>query len=239
MKDAKLLIFDLDNTLINYGGVTKRAWIKTCQNGVEKYKLNIDAMKIATKIIEVNNSIWEDESKRPKGNFSFYELRKSIVTKALSYLEINNEELVNWLVSNYSYFKYQAVYVFEDVFDTLNELKKRGYILALLTNGDSAFQREKLKRFDLEKLFDGIFIDGEQGVGKPEKKAYDNVLNQFNIQPNQAWMIGDHYLWEVVAPKSYGLNAIWVNRGKLGVKGNEDIKADFVIKNIGELLEIF
>ncbi|WRK54154.1 hypothetical protein SD457_03690 [Coprobacillaceae bacterium CR2/5/TPMF4] len=52
-------------------------------------------------------------------------------------------------------------------------------------------------------------------------------------------MIGDHYLWEVVAPKRFGLNAIWVNRGDLGVKGNEDIKADYVIKNIGELLQIF
>lgn len=239
MKDVKLLIFDLDNTLINYGGVSKKAWIETCLRGVEKYKLNVDAMKMASKIIEVNDLIWTDESKRPKGNFSFYELRKSIVTEALLYLQIDNKEFVEWLVSNYSYFKHQAVYVFEDVFDTLNELRKRGYLLALLTNGDSAFQREKLKRFDLEKLFDGIFIDGEQGVGKPEKKAYENVLNQFNVQPNQAWMIGDHYLWEVVAPKRFGLNAIWVNRGDLGVKGNEDIKADYVIKNIGELLQIF
>lgn len=239
MDDVKVLIFDLDNTLINYGGVTEKAWRLTCQKCIEKYGMNIDAIKIADEIVKVNNSIWEDENKRPKGNFSFYELRKSIVNEALNRLQINNDEIVEWIVSNYSYYKHEAVYVFEDVFDTLNELKNREYIIALLTNGDGVFQREKLKRFDMESLFDGIFIDGEQGVGKPEKQAYENVLNMFQVQPSEACMIGDHYLWEVVAPVSYGLKAIWVNRGELGVKGNEKIKADYVIKNIGELLDIF
>lgn len=239
MNDIKVLIFDLDNTLINYGGVTKKAWLLTCQKCIEEYHIQINAMKMADEIIKVNDSIWLDEKKRPKGNFSFYELRRSIVSEALKHFEINNNEIVEWLVSNYSCYKHEAIYVFEDVFDTLKELKKRGYMIALLTNGDSAFQREKLKRFDMEKLFDGIFIDGEQGVGKPEKQAYENVLNMFQVQPREACMIGDHYLWEVVAPIKYGLRAIWVNRGALGLEGNEEIKADFVIKNIGELLEIF
>lgn len=239
MKDIKVLIFDLDNTLINYGGVTEKAWKLTCQRCVEEKKMSLDAAKLTYEIIKVNNLIWEDENKRPKGNFSFYELRKSIVKEALSHLKIENDEIVEYIVSNYSHYKHEAVYVFEDVFDTLKELRKRGYLIVLLTNGDSAFQREKLKRFDMEKLFDGIFIDGEQGVGKPEKEAYDNVLNMFQVQPYEACMIGDHYLWEVVAPISYGLKAIWVNRGKLGMKGNENIKADYVIKNISELLRIF
>lgn len=239
MDDIKVLIFDLDNTLINYGGVTNRAWQLTCQNCLEEYEIKISALKMADEIVRVNNSIWEDEKKRPRGNFSFYQLRRSIVSEALKHLEIYHQEIVEWLVSNYSYYKHEAVYVFEDVFDTLTELKKRGYRIALLTNGDRDFQREKLKRFDMEKLFDGIFIEGEQGVGKPEKQAYENVLNRFQVQPGEACMIGDHYLWEVVAPIRYGLKAIWVNRGDLGIKGNEAVKADFVIQNISELLEIF
>lgn len=238
MDHVKVIIFDLDNTLINYGGVTDKAWKLTCQKCSEIYEMKSDAMTIANEIIAVNHSIWEDEKKRPKGNFSFNELRKAIVKEALCHLDIENSEIIDWLVFHYSYYKHEAVYVFEDVFETLTELKNRGYLIALLTNGDSTFQREKIKRFDLVKLFDGIFIDGEQGVGKPEKQAYENVLRMFDVQPFEACMIGDHYLWEVVAPKKYGLKAIWVNRGKLGVKGNEDIKADFEIHEIGELLNI-
>lgn len=239
MKDVKVLIFDLDNTLINYGGVTEKAWQLTCQKLVETYSVLQDAIDLANEIIKVNNAIWEDENKRPKGNFSFYELRKSIVKEALQHLGIEKEDIIEFLVQNYAVCKHEAVYVFEDVFDTLIELKKRGYSLALLTNGDSEFQREKLKRFDLERLFDGIFIDGEQGVGKPEREAYDNVLRLFQVQPYQSCMIGDHYLWEVVAPKSYGLKAIWVNRGELGLQGNEESKPDYTIYDIRDLLHIF
>lgn len=236
---VRLLIFDLDNTLINYGGLTQKAWQLTCEKLINSYQLDLDANQLTNEIVAVNNSIWEDESKRPKGNFSFNELRTSIVTKALQNLNVENEEIVKYLVNQYSKCKHEVIYVFEDVEVTLKELKKRGYLIALLTNGDSAFQREKLQRFDLEKLFDGIFIDGEQGVGKPEKRAYFNVLNYFNVAPNQACMIGDHFLWEVIAPKKYGLKAIWVNRGNLGVQSDEDTQADAVIKNIKELLNYF
>ena len=100
------------------------------------------------------------------------------------------------------------MYVFDDVHPTLQTLRKRGYTLALLTNGDASTQREKLARFDLEKPLDYIFIDGEQGVGKPDKQAYDNVLNACNVKASEACMVGDHYLWEVVAPKKYGLIVI-------------------------------
>ena len=240
MKNVKVLIFDLDDTLINYGGVTQQAWLLTCQKLVKEFKINLDALKLAHTIVQVNNALWNDEKRRPKGNFSFYELRKSIVKEALNYFEFENkEDIIEFLVQNYSQCKSDAIYMFEDVSYTLKELKKRGYFITLLTNGDSKMQREKLNRFQMETLFDGIFIDGEQGVGKPEKQAYDNVLSMFQAKPYEACMIGDHYLWEVVAPKRYGLKAIWVNRGKLEIHGHEDIKADYIIKSINELLNIF
>jgi len=109
----------------------------------------------------------------------------------------------------------------------------------LLIKGDSAFQREKLKRFATKSLFDAIFIDGEQGVGKPEKEAYENVLKMFQLEAYQACMIGNHYLCIIFAPISYGLKAVWVDRGQLGVAGYENIKANDVIKNIEELLNVF
>ena len=114
--------------------------------------------------------IWEDESKRPKGNFSFNELRTSIVTKALQNLNIENEEIVNYLVNQYSKRKHEVIYVFEDVEMTLKKLKKRGYLIALLTNGDRLFKEKSCNVLIWKNYLMGIFIDGEQGVGKPKKE---------------------------------------------------------------------
>lgn len=239
MNEVKVLIFDLDNTLINYGGVTKQAWQMTCKKVVEEFKLSCDYETMANQILVVNDEIWTNEDKRPKGNFSFYDLRTYIVKKALYNLDITNQEVITYLVNYYDDYKKQAVYMFEDVPNTLKTLKERGYSITLLTNGDGVTQREKLKRFNMERYFDGIFIDGEQGVGKPEYEAYNNILQAYNVKEQEACMIGDHYLWEVVAPINYGLKAIWVNRGELGLKGNEEVKPNYTIHNIGELLEIF
>lgn len=235
----KLIIFDLDNTLINYGGVTKKAWDLACLQMVKHYSINVDALKIADEIFRVNNSIWEDEEKRPRGNFSFDALRKRIVSEAFHHLKIDNSKAIDFLVNNYAKYKYEAIYVFNDVRPTLETLRNRGYILALLTNGDAMTQREKLARFNLEELFDHIFIDGEQGIGKPEKQAYDNVLNACHVDAKETFMVGDHYLWEVVAPKRYGLGAIWVNRDESLPPQDSIITPDYIIKNINELLNIF
>lgn len=239
MKKIKVLIFDLDNTLINYGGVTRRAWEISVHKAMSNYPLPCKEKELVDQIISINDALWENEAQRPHGNFSFYELRKHIVSSAFEQLSITHAECLEFLVVNYSYYKQEAIYVFEDVPVTLQKLRERGYHIALLTNGDSFTQREKLKRFAMEPMFDKIFIDGEQGVGKPDRKAYENVWNAFHVLPEETCMIGDHYLWEVIAPKEYGMYAIWVNRGNLGIKEKEEQKADAIIEQMQELLQIF
>lgn len=239
MHEVQCIIFDLDNTLINYGGVTPKAWQLTVNQLIQQYGLSVDPSLLAKTIIAINDALWEDESRRPRGNFSFDEVRRSIVREALRKFDLDRAELVLFLVQHYGENKHAAVEVFPDVPKTLKILGERGYQLALLTNGDGVFQREKLSRFHLEPYFDGIFIDGEQGVGKPERAAYEGVLHYFHCLPSQACMVGDHYLWEVVAPKQYGLHAVWVNRGELGRKGHEDILPDATITQISECLDLF
>ena len=239
MNNIRLIIFDLDDTLINFGGVTEKAWKLTCESLVKQFSLDIDSEIIANEIVVINNAFWSDEEKRPKGNFSALDIRASIVSKALDKLNMKDEKLIDYLVNHYATYKYQAVSLYEDVPNVLKELKHRGYIITLLTNGDSTSQREKIARFDLEPLLDGIFIEGEQGVGKPDQKAYNNILNRFGVLEHEACMIGDHYLWEVVAPKKYGLKAIWVNRGDSIIPMDDHYHADYTINNISDLLDIF
>lgn len=239
MNNIKLIIFDLDDTLINFGGVTEKAWKLTSDNLVKQFSLDIDSETIANEIVTINNAFWSDEEKRPKGNFSALDIRTSIVSNALNNLNICEKEIIDFLVNHYATYKYQAVSLYDDVPSVLKELKHRGYIIALLTNGDSSSQRERIARFNLEPLLDGIFIEGEQGVGKPDQKAYNNILKRFGVLEHEACMIGDHYLWEVVAPKQHGLKAIWVNRGNSIISVDDNYHADYIIANISELLDIF
>lgn len=236
MKDVKLLIFDMDDTIINHGHVTKPAWIKTGEDMVKEFHLDEDGTLIGKEIGDVSEAIFSDENRRPRGNYSPKEMRTSIIKEAFENLGFHHEEVIEYMVERYDYYKKTLVYVYEDVFDTLKELKNRGYILTMLTNGDSVFQRNKIKRLGLEPYFDKTYVSGEMGTDKPHKEAYYMIIDQFQVKAEETCMIGDNYLWEAVAPKEYGLKSIWVNRVK---KVIEDNKADYTIENISELLDIF
>lgn len=236
MNDVKLLIFDMDDTLICVDSITKLSWIKTAEDMIEEFHIEGNGTSIGKMIGDVSESIHTDENKRPRGNYSPKEMRSYIIRETFQLLNFNHEEVIDYMVDKYDYYKKALVYVYDDVFETLSLLKQRGYILSMLTNGDSGFQREKINRLGLDTYFDKTFVSGEMGTDKPHKEAYYMICDHFGISPAHTCMIGDNYLWEVAAPKSYGLKAIWVNRDH---KEIEDNQSDYTIKSISELLDIF
>ena len=112
-----------------------------------------------------------------------------------------------------------------------------GKKLVAITNGDGQRQREKLQRFELTPYFDGILIEGEQGVGKPTQQAYQNALDICGVTANEACMVGDNYLWEVEAPKKYGLKGVWANTLGKKLPPERTVEPDLIITRIHELLE--
>lgn len=120
---------------------------------------------------------------------------------------------------------------------TLAQLKLLNYQLVLITNGDGQRQREKITRFNLTQYFDYILIEGELGFGKPEIQVYQKALDLCHINPQEACMIGDNYLWEVETPIRFGMQGIWVNRNNQKVISDQ-IKPSAIISNISELLNL-
>ena len=112
-----------------------------------------------------------------------------------------------------------------------------GVKLALVTNGASATQRDKITRFDLAHRFDHIQIEGEFGQGKPELAVYRHALEKIGCEACDAWMVGDNYEWEVVAPQKLGMCGIWYDPFEAGVPATATAKPTRVIKRLAELVE--
>lgn len=239
LEGIKAIFFDLDDTLINFGGVTKEAWDLTCQSMIKHYpRIKINALDLSQHIYIKNETLWADEKSRPKGNVDFNLIRLKIVKDVFNELGIEDQEALLFLVSNYALYKQEAIYLFPKVHETLDELHKRGYKLVLITNGDGQRQREKVQRFDLEKHFDFILIEGEQEYGKPDLRIYQKALDLCEVKANEACMVGDNYLWEVEAPIKYGLKGVWLNTSQKDIPMQHTYKPDLMIESISELLEI-
>jgi putative hydrolase of the HAD superfamily len=91
--------------------------------------------------------------------------------------------------------------------ETLDALRKR-YTTALLTNGPSCIQREKLCRLQLRDKFEVIVISTEVGKAKPDPEVFQVVLNCLSASPAEAVMVGNDQTNDVSGARAVGMGAI-------------------------------
>ena len=127
--------------------------------------------------------------------------------------------------------------LYPDAHATVHALRDAGVRLALVTNGAAETQRAKIERFDLAHRFHHIQIEGEFGQGKPELAVYRHALERLDVDPGEAWMVGDNYEWEVAAPQQLGMCGIWYDPFGAGVPAHATAQPTRIIRRLSELVE--
>jgi HAD superfamily hydrolase (TIGR01509 family) len=103
--------------------------------------------------------------------------------------------------------------LFPDALSTLAELKRRGYLLGIVTNrlwGGPPFY-EDLETIGLLEYFDAehIAISGDLGIRKPNPQIFLQPLNALQVAPQEAAMIGDSLSADILGAQPLGIYAIW------------------------------
>lgn len=96
-----------------------------------------------------------------------------------------------------------------DTRSTLDELRRRGLKLGVITNGPSEMQRHKLALLGLEHEFDTVVVSGEEGVRKPEEEIFRRALARCGIAAHEAVFVGDHPVADIEGAHRAGLRAVW------------------------------
>ena len=104
----------------------------------------------------------------------------------------------------------------EDVKETLSTLKSAGYKLALISDGRSLQQRNKIHALDLTRWFDteDIIISEEFGSEKPSPKNYEYFMNRYpgtqytyvGDNPQKDFLAPNHLGWETICLLDNGCN---------------------------------
>jgi putative hydrolase of the HAD superfamily len=98
-------------------------------------------------------------------------------------------------------------HTFEDVAAVLATLELP---MALVTNGASCLQREKLAASGLADHFDAVVVSGDLGVGKPDASVFRHALDV--VGADDGVMVGDSLDRDVDGALAAGLGAVWINR---------------------------
>lgn len=234
----KVILFDLDDTLISFDGVSNQAWNKSCIQLIERYRLNIDSDTLVEYIRNARERYWSNPERHKIGRINLLTARRKIAALAMEKLNIYNKDISNELADLYSVKRDKMIHLFPNTVITLEKLKEKGIRLGMITNGTCESQRRKINRFSIAKYFDQILIEGEVGYGKPDLRIYESALSFFNIAPKETWMVGDNLVWDIQAPQSFGMYGIWYDHCKIGLPKNSIIIPNKIINDISQLLAI-
>jgi putative hydrolase of the HAD superfamily len=203
---------------------------------IQNNNIIIEKDVLMKKINTTRKWYWADSERHKIGRRNINNARREIVKLALKeYVNIGIKKLEE-LADNYSNIHEDLWYLFDDVEETLQKIKERNIKLGIMTNGTSESQRRKLRRFDIEKYFDYIFIEGEVGYGKPDIKIYEYMLQKTGVECNKIIMVGDNLVWDIEPPQRLGIYTIWINTKEV-ILENYNIKPDKIIKKISDIIE--
>ena len=131
---------------------------------------------------------------------------------------------------------YKILSTFPEVKEVLQNLKKKDYKLAILSNGTPTLLNELVTSNNLDNIFDDIFSIEEVKTYKPDPKVYNIPIKKYQIQKNEVAYLSAN-TWDVSAGGNYGFNPVWVNRNN-SIFDNLDYVPKYQIKHLGELLDI-
>lgn len=228
----RAVFFDMDDTLLDTSGGLEEAWELACREFAPE--LGCDWQQIREGIRREANEFWRDESLVGHWRVRLVEARLHIIELALRAegLDVALAPLIN---ERYGEEVGSRIRLFDDAIETLEALRGEGYRLALLTNGPTEMQRGKIARFDLEKHFDAVVIEGVFGHGKPNREVFDHALAVTGVEPHEAWHVGDNLYADVGGAKNAGIHAVWIHRDRLELREDMVVPPDRVIGHLKEL----
>jgi len=161
---------------------------------------------------------------------NFWEVTEDSLDKSMRVFNINKSmknELLNL---------YKILSPYPEVRGVLEDLKKKNFKLAILSNGTPALLDELVASNKLNNLFDDLFSIEEVKVYKPDSRVYEIPVKKYNIKASEITFLSAN-TWDVSGGGNYGYNSIWVNRNNT-VFDILDFQPKNEINNLTQLLDI-
>lgn len=122
---------------------------------------------------------------------------------------------------------------FKEVKEVLKTLSK-SYVLCIGSTTDDIPLFADLKNNDIN--IEKIFTSESMQVYKPKSEFYKKIICNINADVNEVLFVGDSLIDDVIGPQKIGIKTCWINRKNTDL--NNDIKPDYIINNLQELLSL-
>jgi len=218
----KLIIFDLDGTLIDS--------VPDLVEAINQMQLSLGRSVFSESVVRS----WV-------GNGA-----STLVKRALSSsIEIDEnldetlfEEALELFLASYKKNACVKTKAYPHVNTTLEALQKKGYTMAIVTNKPYIFVEPILKALGMQEFF-SLYLGGDSlKVKKPDAQPLLHVCKELEVSVQESVMVGDSKN-DILAANAANIHSIAVN---YGYNYGEDISIynpDIIVDDFAEILECF
>ncbi|XP_075056820.1 N-acylneuraminate-9-phosphatase [Mixophyes fleayi] len=234
LNGIKAVFFDLDNTLIDTSGASKKAIEEVVKLLINKSKFNEEEAHIICKDFQANLL---HEAFDPT-KLTIDDLRVLHFERAMQ--EIRSGDYKCLAKECYQLWKtkrLQLMTLSETTKNMLCELRK-STCLVLLTNGNRQVQREKIEACGANPFFDAIVVGGEHAEEKPAPSIFLHCCDLVAVKPEDCVMVGDNLDTDIQGGLNAGLKAtIWLNKNT-HVTSNPSPTPHYTIQSVTHLPDV-
>lgn len=223
------VIFDFDNTLINYSVCEREALKMT----LVRCGLIANEEKDWNRFWEIYNPI----------NWSYWQRRHEFDREDMTYRTFR-DALEQYL--GHGGAAREAAEIYWDLFCNSCHFEPGaremlGYVsgkhrIGLITNGFSESQRKRLRACGIAEFFDSLVISDEVGLWKPDPRIFAVALSELEAPKERVLFVGDSLSDDYRGALGAGIDFCFYNRD--GVQTGGDIRPKHVIRELKQLQDL-
>jgi HAD superfamily hydrolase (TIGR01509 family) len=238
----KAVVFDLDDTLIDWSEQTLSYW-EISRPHVGKMHAYLTAENHSlpdqdTFFQNYRNTIradWQAAKGVWTGMSFFNSLRRLFQALELDIDQVDFEAVMR----AYDWQPMADVKLFADTLAVLTAVRQQEYKIGLITNSmEPMWMRDvELEAYGLLHFFDARTTSGDAGYLKPHTAVFHHLLDQLNVPPERAVFVGDRPEHDIAGANATGMISVLVDPPHLDRDLN-GTKPDYTINELSELLPI-
>lgn len=105
----------------------------------------------------------------------------------------------------------QRLRLFDGALELLQELRRRGKGVYLLSNAQRLFTEPELRSLGLYDLFHDVFLSSDIGFMKPSRQFYSALLAKHNLDPGACVMVGNDWQADAWGAHQNGLASLYIH----------------------------